>query len=174
MILSGDEIRRTQKGNNNAYCQNNELTWTDWRASQGARGPVPLLEADDRLSPAAIRPSTAPRSSTASSTSAACRTSPGTVVSSCTPGWDDPNARALAMTLAGFGAEADIHAILNMDWEGLDFEIPVAKGRRWRLAINTAEPSPHDIADPSPRRPLPEPHPRRGPQRRGSAVAVSL
>ena len=32
MILAGDEIRRTQKGNNNAYCQDNELTWTDWRA----------------------------------------------------------------------------------------------------------------------------------------------
>ena len=32
MILSGDEVRRTQKGNNNAYCQNNEISWCDWRA----------------------------------------------------------------------------------------------------------------------------------------------
>ena len=52
------------------------------------------------------------------------------------PGWDDPNARALAFTLAGFGTEADIHVMLNMDSEGLDFEIPgregpaVASGRR--------------------------------------------
>lgn len=30
MLLSGDEISRTQKGNNNAYCQDNEISWTDW------------------------------------------------------------------------------------------------------------------------------------------------
>ncbi|TWU06051.1 glycogen debranching protein GlgX [Stieleria varia] len=31
MIVSGDEIRRTQKGNNNAYCQDNDISWFDWR-----------------------------------------------------------------------------------------------------------------------------------------------
>ena len=35
MILAGDEVRRTQRGNNNAYCQNNEITWHDWRALTG-------------------------------------------------------------------------------------------------------------------------------------------
>ena len=30
MILMGDEVRQTQYGNNNAYCQNNELSWFDW------------------------------------------------------------------------------------------------------------------------------------------------
>src|SRR5690606_34870803 len=35
MILGGDEIARTQRGNNNAYCQDNELSWYDWRL--GAR-----------------------------------------------------------------------------------------------------------------------------------------
>src|SRR4030095_6813344 len=30
MILMGDEVRRTQRGNNNAYCQDNELSWFDW------------------------------------------------------------------------------------------------------------------------------------------------
>src|SRR5208337_2808604 len=64
------------------------------------------------------------------------------------PGWDDPNARALAFTLAGLGAEADIHVMLNMDSEGLDFEIPAVTGRRWYLAVDTARPSPQDIFDP--------------------------
>jgi isoamylase len=32
MILAGDEIGRTQKGNNNAYCQDNEISWLDWEA----------------------------------------------------------------------------------------------------------------------------------------------
>ena len=32
MLLGGDEIGRTQQGNNNAYCQDNEITWFDWSA----------------------------------------------------------------------------------------------------------------------------------------------
>ena len=30
MLLMGDEVRRTQRGNNNAYCQDNEISWFDW------------------------------------------------------------------------------------------------------------------------------------------------
>ncbi len=30
MLLAGDEIGHTQHGNNNAYCQDNEITWLDW------------------------------------------------------------------------------------------------------------------------------------------------
>src|SRR5579859_6016749 len=39
MVLGGDELGRTQRGNNNAYCQDNELSWYDW-----ARADVDLLE----------------------------------------------------------------------------------------------------------------------------------
>ena len=36
MLLGGDELGRTQRGNNNAYCQDNELSWFDWdRADDG-------------------------------------------------------------------------------------------------------------------------------------------
>ena len=31
MILAGDEVLRTQKGNNNAYCQDNAISWFDWK-----------------------------------------------------------------------------------------------------------------------------------------------
>ena len=34
MLLMGDEVRRTQRGNNNAYCQNNEISWFDWTSSE--------------------------------------------------------------------------------------------------------------------------------------------
>ena len=30
MLLAGDELGRTQRGNNNAYCQDNEISWLDW------------------------------------------------------------------------------------------------------------------------------------------------
>ena len=34
MLLGGDEIGRTQGGNNNAYCQDNEISWFDWEAAE--------------------------------------------------------------------------------------------------------------------------------------------
>jgi isoamylase len=37
MLLAGDEIRRTQRGNNNAYCQDNELSWLDWELDERGR-----------------------------------------------------------------------------------------------------------------------------------------
>jgi isoamylase len=46
MILHGDEIGRTQRGNNNAYCQDNEISWVDWRAQSVDK---PLLEFAGRL-----------------------------------------------------------------------------------------------------------------------------
>ena len=33
MLLAGDELGRTQQGNNNAYCQDNEISWVDWEAA---------------------------------------------------------------------------------------------------------------------------------------------
>ena len=38
MLLAGDELGRTQRGNNNAYCQNNELSWVDWDTADSAAG----------------------------------------------------------------------------------------------------------------------------------------
>jgi glycogen operon protein len=37
MLLSGDELGRTQKGNNNAYCQDNEISWIDWKLDRPRR-----------------------------------------------------------------------------------------------------------------------------------------
>jgi glycogen operon protein len=64
------------------------------------------------------------------------------------PGWFDPNARTLAYTLGGFDGTADIHVMLNMYWENLEFEIPQIEGRNWYKVIDTAEPSPKDILEP--------------------------
>jgi glycogen operon protein len=44
MLLAGDELSRTQKGNNNAYCQDNEISWIDW-----ARADKDLLEFSKKL-----------------------------------------------------------------------------------------------------------------------------
>jgi glycogen operon protein len=64
-----------------------------------------------------------------------------------TPGWLDPAGRALAVTLAGFKGDGDIHIMLNMYWESLDFELPSVPHRIWLEAVDTSQPPPFDIAD---------------------------
>ena len=38
MLLGGDEFARSQRGNNNGYCQDNELTWFDWKLDERGSG----------------------------------------------------------------------------------------------------------------------------------------
>jgi isoamylase len=40
MLLAGDEFGRTQRGNNNAYCQDNEISWVDWKDARSSEGQV--------------------------------------------------------------------------------------------------------------------------------------
>ena len=58
MLLGGDEIGRTQHGNNNAYCQDNEISWFDW--DQRRRGPAGLHPPADRAAPRASGAAPAP------------------------------------------------------------------------------------------------------------------
>src|SRR5207249_8946918 len=110
MILAGDEVRRTQKGNNNAYCQDNPLSWFDWEQVQKNRGLFRFwkLMIDFRKRHPAIHRSrffngqVNERNMTDISWHG-CKL--------FQPGWDDANSRALAFTVAGFGDEADIHVM---------------------------------------------------------------
>ena len=153
MMLAGDELRRTQLGNNNAYCQDNEISWIDWR---GVTAHAELLRfwrlmIDFRKRHPAVHRSRffngrVNDRGLADVAWHGCQLS--------RPGWDDPNGRALSFTLAGFDGDADIHVILNMDPGPLDFEIPIVKLRRWHVAIDTAQASPADIAEPGKEQPL--------------------
>jgi glycogen operon protein len=49
MILAGDEFGRTQGGNNNAYCQDNEISWFDWNLPEWAKTQVALVQRLTRL-----------------------------------------------------------------------------------------------------------------------------
>jgi glycogen operon protein len=146
MLLAGDEVRRTQRGNNNAYCQDNEVSWFDWRLVEKNRD---LLRFWKRM--IEFRKSHRALSRGQFFTGAVNERGltdvawHGTKLAS--PGWSDPDARALAMTLAGFDGDPDIHVMLNMHWDSLDFESPGVPGRRWFRALDTAQPPPHDIPD---------------------------
>jgi len=146
MFVAGDEVRRTQKGNNNAYCQDNETSWFDWMLVERNRDLYRFWKRmiEFRKRHRALHPG---RFFTGALNE---RSLPdvawhGTKLNS--PGWDDPGGRALGVTLAGFRGDEDIHIMLNMYWESLDFELPSVPGRIWLKAVDTSQPPPLDIAD---------------------------
>ncbi|HXJ89771.1 MAG TPA: glycogen debranching enzyme, partial [Candidatus Binatia bacterium] len=147
MFVAGDEIRRSQNGNNNPYCQDNEINWFDWtlvdknsELLRFCRGMIRF-----RKMHAAVRRNQFFDGS-ANERGLTDVSWHGTKLNR--PGWDDPSARALSMTLAGFGGDADLHVMFNMFWDSLEFELPMVPGRRWCVAVDTSRSSPHDIADP--------------------------
>lgn len=147
MILAGDEVRRTQKGNNNAYCQDNEISWFDWelveKNSDMFRFFKLMIAFRKRYGSLCRRGffnGEVNERGFADISWHGCKL--------FSPGWHDPNARTLAYTLGGFEGEADLHVMLNMYWENLDFEVPCIKGRKWYKVVDTALASPMDIVEP--------------------------
>jgi glycogen operon protein len=147
MLLGGDEVGRSQQGNNNPYCQDNEISWFDWTLVQKNAELLRFCRnlIRFRKAHAALRRDHFFDGSV-NERGLKDVSWHGTQLDH--PGWDDPDARALAMTLAGFDGDCDLHVMFNMFWEPLDFELPAVPDRRWYLAVDTAQPSPRDIADP--------------------------
>ncbi|MBF0464804.1 MAG: glycogen debranching protein GlgX [Nitrospirae bacterium] len=146
MILAGDEVRRTQNGNNNAYCQDNALNWFDWNLTKNNGDLLRFF----RLMIAFRRKHAALHRSDFFNGSVNERGVADISWHGCSlnsPNWNDPMARALAFTLGGFGGDDDLHVMMNMYWEPLSFEIPIVRGRQWYRVIDTSKPSPNDIVD---------------------------
>jgi isoamylase len=138
MLLAGDEVLATKQGNNNTYCQNNDLSWFDWARLETygtmrdfVRGMIRLRRRHPSL--------TRNRFLTG-------QPEPGqTLPDICwhgvgleDPGWSDPNGRTLAFTLAGVDMqEPPLHAMFNMWEDALEFALPTIPGRRWYLAADT-------------------------------------
>ena len=147
MFQAGDEVRRTQRGNNNAYCQDNEINWFDWSLVERNRGLFRFWQriiAFRKSQPTVHRR----RFFTGEPND---RGLPdidwhGTQLNRFPA--DDPGARTLGFTIAGDGVESDIHVMMNMYWEPLCFEIPDIPDRTWFRIVDTFEPSPADIVDP--------------------------
>ncbi len=147
MFVMGDEVRRTQGGNNNAWCQDNPIGWFDWTQTQTESGMLRFwseLIAFRKTHPAVHRARFF--SGAVNERGMKDISWHGTTLNE--PGWNDPHARALAWTVAGSLAHSDIHVMVNMFWEPLTFEIPQIYERAWYTAVNTALPSPQDINAP--------------------------
>ena len=146
MLLAGDELLHSQRGNNNGYCQNNELSWIDWNLTQKNADNlrfVQLMIALRKRHPAIMRR----RFLTGRSSDAKNR--PDIVWHGHEldkPLWADPDARLLAFTLASAEhGEPDLHIVMNMSNDDASINLPQINARAWCLALDTMLPSPRDI-----------------------------
>ena len=149
MLLAGDEFLNSQRGNNNAYCQDNELSWLDWEmAAQNADmvNFVRQMIALRKRHPSIMRR----RFLTG-------KTIKGKNIKDISwhgahvdqPEWNEPESRVLAYTLAGVHAdEADLHIVMNMSDTKINAELPLISGKEWCLAVDTSLPSFQEIIPP--------------------------
>jgi glycogen operon protein len=156
MIVAGDEVRRTQQGNNNAYCQDNDISWFDWRLAE-SNGD--MLRFFQQMIALRKRQTNLHRRSFLTGDKNR-RGLPDIAWHGLELGQPDWGAgsRTLAFTLGSeddwFTPEADLHVMLNMDDNTHDFAVPQLDDRRWMLFADTAKPSPEDIAEPGEEKPF--------------------
>ena len=143
MILMGDEVRRTQHGNNNGYCHDNESNWFDWTLLEkhsDVHRFVSLLAARRQLRSVEHERH---RTSLTSLLTQANKAWHGTKLGQ--PDWGD-NSHSLALSGELRSEGLFFHLILNAYWEPLEFELPKLETGTWRRWIDTALDSPDDIA----------------------------
>ena len=160
MLLGGDEMLRTQRGNNNAYCHDNELSWFDWGLLEENRD----FFAFTKQALAFVRRYPVLRRRTFfSGRDSNCDDRPDIRwygMNLDNPVWSDRELRTIAYQLDG--AEAEIGAgnylvfvILNAHWEAKNVRIPEAgNGRVWRRVVDTSLPAGEDFLDESRETPL--------------------
>jgi len=140
MLLGGDEFRRTQRGNNNAYCQDNEVSWFDWsllekhrEIQRFTRGMIafrrahPVLRREKFYTDEEIK---------------------WFAPNGATPPWADPWQKSIACLILG-EAEPDLFLLFNVDTRSVDFYVPaLPAGKIWRLVADTSRTAPEDLFDP--------------------------
>ncbi|MCA8921459.1 MAG: glycogen debranching protein GlgX [Planctomycetes bacterium] len=159
MILGGDELRRSQGGNNNAWCQDNETSWVDWTLLERHAGLHRFVRELIRFRHA--HPNLTRREFIYGVDAPAQQDPNGYTrvrwhgVRLDQPDWSDAS-HTLAYTLTGAKDDVDLHVVINAYPRELTFELPEpAPGCGWRRALDTSLPSPHDLASAGDERPWP-------------------
>jgi len=150
MIVSGDEARRTQQGNNNAYCQDNEISWFDWELVEKNADLVRFVRSLNhfRLAQPTVRRKSffSGQQSEDGLSDVNWYSALGTAVD-----WLSTDSTMTCLITAP-GAEEDpnqdgrdVLMLFNATGSPRDFILPpIAKSTRWRLVIDTAAESPMD------------------------------
>jgi isoamylase len=144
MLLMGDEVRRTQLGNNNAYCQDNETSWFDWTGLERHADIHRFTRLLNRLrsNPDAPRE----RSNRTLNESLAHARIEWHGVRLHQPDWSDES-HSLALTAITPDGQFLVYVLANAFWEPLEFALPPTTGvhQSWRRLIDTGREAPHDI-----------------------------
>jgi isoamylase len=149
LLLGGDEFGRTQRGNNNAYCQDNEITWFDWSAVDRdlLQFTQDLIEL--RLAHRVFRR----RRYLTGKDAADLRWFTPSGNAMTVDSWADPSARSIALYIDGSTdpdlqpdgtplVDDDFLILANAWWEPLKFQIPVDLSvGRWEFACDTFDPA---------------------------------
>jgi isoamylase len=147
MLLMGDEVRRSQRGNNNAYCQDDETSWFDWdlvRQHAGLHRFVELLAARRALRK---MDSERHRRSLNQLLRGARKAWHGVKLHQ--PDWSQQS-HSLAISAEVPEESLSFHLIFNAYWEPLEFELPAERHTAvhpWCRWIDTSLESPDDIQD---------------------------
>ena len=149
MLLGGDELGRTQQGNNNAYCQDNEITWLDWSAADTELlAFTRQLVAFRKAHPVFRRRRFLVG---ADASDLVWYTPAGTAMTGAN--WADGGARAVAIYLDGSDApdrapdgtlmrDDDFLVLVSAWWEPLGCTIPATRtGQTWRAEIDSYDPA---------------------------------
>jgi len=142
MLLMGDEVRRTQRGNNNAYCQDSDISWFDWSLLERhgdihrfVRALNRFRQRRDVVAEGTLSLNQLLRRAHIEWHGVALKR----------PDWGD-HSHSLAFTHRSLRDRFLLHGILNAYWEPLTFELPpVPAEQGWRRCIDTALDSPDDI-----------------------------
>lgn len=137
MLLAGDEFGRSQEGNNNAYCQDNETSWVDWslvkqnrEILQFARGALALRRTYPVLRQEAFYSADDLRWFNPAGAS---------------PAWTDASQKCLACLIRGQDGP-DLYLMFNAKTEAISFRLPrLSNSAQWRLVADTANVSPLDL-----------------------------
>lgn len=144
MILGGDEFGRTQQGNNNAYCQDNEISWVDWRGANGNGGLVRFFR---RLIDFRQRHLLFKRREFFSREEGEVPKVLWHGVQLDQPDWSW-HSRSIALELRFDGHDSDLYFVFNAYEGDLAFQIPPPlEGKRWYRMLDTSLESPSDISD---------------------------
>ncbi len=146
MLLMGDEVRRTQQGNNNAYCQDNEISWFDWDLLQKHADVHRFVK---RLIAARLRKDVSLKDPGLSLNQLLRKVRiqwHGVKLNA--PDWGD-DSHCIALTARSLENRHMLHLMMNAYWEELEFEVPRVpelEGRTWKRWIDTSRRGPDDIS----------------------------
>jgi isoamylase len=155
MLQAGDEALRSQSGNNNAYCQDNSLSWFDWTLIEKNKDMLRFVK---QMIAFRKRHPCLRRTRFLTGNQSEDSRMPDVIwhgLKLNEPDWSDPDARVLAFTLAAAeDREEDLHVILNMSDEPLFMPLYPIEGETWHRAVDTSQDSPKDILEPAQQKPV--------------------